>query len=419
MKTLIIGGGAAGFFAAIRRAECHPEESITILERGKGVLEKVRISGGGRCNVTHACWEPRELVKFYPRGSKELLGPFHQFACGDTMGWFEDRGVELKIEEDGRVFPVSDSSQSIIEALWNTAKRRGITVLTRTRVTDILAPSTSPLGIAPLARTGALAPAAAPKEWTVKAGEQTFTANNLIITSGSNSAVWKILHRLGHTLVPPVPSLFAFDTKDVRLRELAGISLPWAQLQIAGQSLKAEGPLLVTHRGLSGPAVLRLSAWGARDLAPLKYNFELVVNWLAMREEDVTEQLEALKKEEAKRQISTRAYLDLPLRLWKSLVRAAGIPTEQQWSQLSKKQRANLVGQLTAARFQISGKSTNKDEFTTAGGVDLREIDFKSFRSKLHPNLFLAGEVLDIDAITGGFNFQAAWTGGWLIGGAA
>ncbi|MEM1359260.1 MAG: NAD(P)/FAD-dependent oxidoreductase [Bacteroidota bacterium] len=406
MKTLIIGGGAAGFFAAIRRAECHPEESITILERGKAVLEKVRISGGGRCNVTHACWEPRELVKFYPRGSKELLGPFHQFACGDTMGWFEDRGVALKIEEDGRVFPVSDNSQSIIEALWNTAKRRGISVLTRTRVTDIIAPSTDP------------APAAAPKEWMVKAGEQTFTAHNLIVTSGSNAAVWKILDRLGHRLVPPVPSLFAFDTKDTRLRELAGISLPWAQLRIAGQSLKAEGPLLITHRGLSGPAVLRLSAWGARDLAPLKYHFELVVNWLAQRQEDVVEQLDALKNSEAKRQISTRTYFDLPLRLWKSLVRAVGIPSEQQWSQLSKKQRAQLVEQLTAARFQITGKSTNKEEFTTAGGVDLREVDFKSFRSKIHPSLFLAGEVLDIDAITGGFNFQAAWTGGWLIGGA-
>lgn len=290
--------------------------------------------------------------------------------------------------------------------MWDTAKRRGITVLTRTRVTDIIAPSTDP------------APASGPQEWTIQAGDQSFTANNLIVTSGSNPAVWKILDRLGHTLVPPVPSLFAFDTKDVRLRELAGISLPWAQVYIAGQSLKAEGPLLITHRGLSGPAVLRLSAWGARDLAPLNYHFELVVNWLAMRLEDVVEKLEALKISEAKRQISTRAYFDLPTRLWKSLVHAAGIPAEQQWSQLSKKQRTKLVEELTAARFQITGKSMNKEEFTTAGGVDLREIDFKTFRSRLHPSLFLAGEVLDIDAITGGFNFQAAWTGGWLIGAA-
>ena len=423
-QTIIIGGGAAGFFSAIQLAAKHPKEDITILERGKSVLEKVRISGGGRCNVTHGCWDPRELTKFYPRGEKELLGPFNQFACGDTMGWFGDRGVELKIEEDGRVFPVSDSSQSIIDCLWNTAKARGVKVMTKTRVSEIIAPSS----LAPLNPSSAPAPIAigAPtseehseaKKWTLKSGDLTFTADRLIVTSGSNPAVWKMLEALGHTLVPPVPSLFAFDTKDTRLRDLSGISMPWAQLNIAGEKLKAEGPLLITHRGLSGPAILRLSAWGARRLAPRKYNFELVVNWLAMRPADVEEQLEGLKQAEAIRQIGARAYLDLPIRLWKSLVQASGIPSDQQWSQLSKKQRAALVDQLTNAKFHITGKSTNKDEFTTAGGVNLREVDFKSFRSKLYPSLFLAGEVLDIDAITGGFNFQAAWTGGWLIGNA-
>lgn len=405
-QTIIIGGGAAGFFAAIHRAANHPEEQITILERNKSVLEKVRISGGGRCNVTHGCWDPRELVKFYPRGGRELLGPFNAFACGDTMGWFGDRNVELKIEDDGRVFPVTDSSQTIIDCLWNTAKGSGVQVLTRTKVTEIIASPTSP------------APAAAPTKWTIKASDQTFHADRLIVTSGSNPAVWNMLEKLGHTLVPPVPSLFAFDTKDTRLRDLSGISLPWASLNIKGDKLKAEGPLLITHRGLSGPAVLRLSAWGARQLAPRKYNFELTVNWLAMRAIDVEERLDELKLEEAKRQISTRAYFDLSARLWKSLVNAAGIPPDQQWSQLSKRQRAALTEQLTNARFNITGKSTNKDEFTTAGGVDLKEVDFKSFRSKLHPNLYLAGEVLDIDAITGGFNFQAAWTGGYLIGNA-
>lgn len=401
--TLVIGGGAAGFFSAIRRAAVHPEEDITILERGKGVLEKVRISGGGRCNVTHGCWDPRELSKFYPRGERELLGPFNQFACGDTMGWFGDRGVELKIEEDGRVFPVTDSSQTIIDCLWNTAKGSGVKVMTKCRVSEIMAPSPSS------------APASAP-QWTVKAGDHTFRADRLIVTSGSNPAIWKLLEGLGHTVVPPVPSLFAFDTKDTRLRGLSGVSLPWAQLSINDDKLKAEGPLLITHRGLSGPAVLRLSAWGARRLAPRKYNFTLTVNWLAMRPVDVEKQLDELKMSDAKRQITTRASFDLPIRLWKSLVSAAGIPDDQQWSQLSKKQRASLTEQLTNARFHITGKSTNKDEFTTAGGVDLREVDFKSFRSKIHPTLFLAGEVLDIDAITGGFNFQAAWTGGWLIG---
>ncbi len=421
--TLVIGGGAAGFFSAIRRAAVHPKEDITILERGKGVLEKVRISGGGRCNVTHGCWDPRELSKFYPRGERELLGPFNQFACGDTMGWFGDRGVELKIEEDGRVFPVTDSSQTIIDCLWNTAKGSGVKVMTKCRVSEILAPETSPQPLSggeglsespsdsgtPPSRQGAA-------KWTVKAGEHTFHADRLIVTSGSNPAIWKLLEGLGHTVVPPVPSLFAFDTKDTRLRGLSGVSLPWAQLSINDDKLKAEGPLLITHRGLSGPAVLRLSAWGARRLAPRKYNFALTVNWLAMRPVDVETQLEALKMSDAKRQIATRASFDLPIRLWKSLVSASGIPDDQQWSQLSKKQRAALTEQLTNARFHITGKSTNKDEFTTAGGVDLREVDFKSFRSKVHPTLFLAGEVLDIDAITGGFNFQAAWTGGWLIG---
>jgi predicted flavoprotein YhiN len=419
-QTIIIGGGAAGFFSAIQLAANHPKEDITILERGKGVLEKVRISGGGRCNVTHGCWDPRELSKFYPRGEKELLGPFNQFACGDTMGWFGDRNVELKIEDDGRVFPVSDTSQTIIDCLWNTAKGSGFKVLTKTRVSEIIAPSS----LAPLDPSAA--PAAAPtsevssdaNKWTIKAGDRAVTADRLIVTSGSNPAVWKLLESLGHTLVPAVPSLFAFDTKDTRLRDLSGISMPWTQLNIAGEKLKAEGPLLITHRGLSGPAILRLSAWGARQLAPRKYNFELVVNWLAMRPADVEEQLEGLKQSEAIRQIAARAYLDLPIRLWKSLVQAAGIPSDQQWSQLSKRQRAALVEQLTNARFHITGKSTNKDEFTTAGGVDLKEVDFKSFRSKLYPSLFLAGEVLDIDAITGGFNFQAAWTGGWLIGNA-
>lgn len=410
--TIIIGGGAAGFFAAIHRAEHHPEEKVIILERGKSVLEKVRISGGGRCNVTHGCWDPRELTKFYPRGSKELLGPFNSFACGDTMGWFGDRGVELKIEDDGRVFPVSDSSQTIIDCLWNAAKGLGVKVLTHMRVADIIAPVTTPAPAAP--PTGSAA--AAVDQWTIVTKTQTFAADRLVVTTGANPAAWKMLAKLGHQLVPAVPSLFAFDTKDTRLRGLSGISLPWAALNIAGDKLKAEGPLLITHRGLSGPAVLRLSAWGARKLAPRKYNFELTVNWLAMRPVDVEEKLEVLKKKENKRQIAARAYLDLPARLWKSLVDASGIPADQQWSQLSKRQRNALVGQLTGARFNITGKSTNKDEFTTAGGVNLKEVDFKNFRSKIHPSLYLAGEVLDVDAITGGFNFQAAWTGGYMIG---
>ncbi|WP_116125273.1 NAD(P)/FAD-dependent oxidoreductase [Lewinella sp. IMCC34183] len=400
--TLILGGGAAGFFAAIRIAERRPGGRVTILERGRSVLEKVRISGGGRCNVTHACWEPKELVKFYPRGGRELLGPFHKFACGDTMGWFADRGVELKIEEDGRIFPVSDDSRTIVDCLWGEARRLGIGVVTGTRVTRILAPAPR-------------RPDAAPS-WTVEAGDQRFSADTLVVTTGSNPAVWKLLAELGHTIVPPVPSLFALNIKDARLAGLAGISLPWAAVRATGDGLSAEGPLLVTHRGLSGPAILRLSAWGARHLHPRGYAFEVAVNWLARRTTDVFEELARARDDRSRQQMSTRSPVELPARLWQSLVRAAEIPEDQQWAQLSNAQLRRLAEELTDGRYRVTGKATNKDEFTTAGGVDLREVDFRHFRSKHYPTLYLAGEVLDIDAITGGFNFQAAWTGGWLIG---
>jgi predicted Rossmann fold flavoprotein len=397
-ETIVIGGGAAGFFSAIQLAERYPGARITVLERGKSVLEKVRISGGGRCNVTHACWDPRELIQFYPRGGRELLGPFNKFACGDTMGWFADRGVELKIEEDGRVFPTTDDSATIINCLTEGARRLGVRVLTRHRVTDIVSPDETE------------------GRWKVSVGEELFFADRLVVTTGSNPAVWRLLRRIGHTIVDPVPSLFALNIQDPRIAGLAGISLPWAQLRLENERLKAEGPLLITHKGLSGPAVLRLSAWGARELHPLRYHFTVAVNWLARRPTDVREDLTALKRDVARRQIGSQTRLDLPLRLWQSLVRAAGIPSDQQWAQLSGAQGDRLMHQLTDARFRVTGKATNKEEFTTAGGVDLREIDFRSFRSKLYPNLHLAGEVLDIDAITGGFNFQAAWTGGYLIG---
>jgi len=398
MRIIIVGGGAAGFFSAINLAVRLPQARITILERGKSVLEKVRISGGGRCNVTHACWEPAELTKFYPRGGRELLGPFHKFACGDTMEWFTDRGVALKIEDDGRVFPTSDSSQTIIDCLWGEAKQRGVRVITGARVREITAP------------------AAPHNEWTLGVGEETYVADRLVVTTGSNPGVWKLLEGIGHRTVSPVPSLFALNIDDVRLRELAGISLPWAQLHAVGEKLKVEGPLLITHKGLSGPVVLRLSAWGARQLHPRGYTFDLCVNWVARRSTEVSEELTELKTETPRKQIGKRARLGLPLRLWQSLLAAAGIPLEQQWAQLSNDQLAQLSNELTDGRYRVNGKATNKDEFTTAGGIDLREVDFRSFRSKVHPTLYLAGEVLDIDAITGGFNFQAAWTGGAIIG---
>ena len=397
-RTIIVGGGAAGFFSAIALAEAYPGEEIVLLERSTSVLQKVRISGGGRCNVTHACWEPRELVKYYPRGGKELLGPFHKFACGDTMAWFADRGVELKVEDDGRVFPVSDNSQTIIDCLWGAAKRQGVRVLTGARVTRLLAPATPPA------------------VWTVYVDGQVYEADRLVVTTGSNPAVWKLLAEVGHTIVDPVPSLFAFNIAKPQLTELAGISLPWAQLHIVGDKLRAEGPLLITHKGLSGPAVLRLSAWGARELHPLKYDFEIGVNWVARRTQEVVAELEDTKQQLARKHLGTVAQFNLPQRLWQYLLTAAAVDSSTQWAQLSKRELQGLVNTLTDSRYRVRGKATNKEEFTTAGGVDLREVDFRHFRSRVHPSLFLAGEVLDIDAITGGFNFQAAWTGGHLIG---
>jgi len=398
-NILIIGGGAAGFFSAIHLAAARPMANITILERGKAVLEKVRVSGGGRCNVTHACWEPRELIKHYPRGSKELLGPFHQFACGDTMGWFEDRGVALKIEDDGRVFPTTDSSSTIIDCLWGTAKRKGIKVITRCRVDGLACLQDDPAGA-----------------WLVTANGEKLIADRVVVTTGSNPRVWNWLRKLGLSLIDPVPSLFAFNIPDKKLHAMSGISLPWTHVSIDDEPLKAEGPLLITHKGLSGPAILRLSAWGARQLAPKKYQFILKVNWLARRQQDVLAELMEMGKTLPRQQIGSRGQFDLPQRLWRYLIAKAGVLPETQWAQIGKKQAQAIATQLVHCSYQVNGKATNKEEFVTAGGIDLKEINFKTFTTKKYPTLHLAGEVLDIDAITGGFNFQEAWTGGYIIG---
>lgn len=395
-KIIVVGGGAAGFFSAIHLAESGAK--VTILERGKAVLEKVRISGGGRCNVTHACWVPRELTKNYPRGERELLGPFNRFGCGDTMGWFEERGVTLKIEDDGRVFPVSDDSASIVDCLWNAAKANGVNVITRCRAEALVHQPDEE------------------HEWLIHANGQKFLANRVVVASGSNPSVWKWLTKLGLEVIDPVPSLFAFNIPDKQLHALMGISVPWAQLKINQQNLQADGPLLITHKGLSGPAVLRISAWGARDFAPINYHFTLTVNWLARKTQDVMEELRQIADANPRQQLSTYGQFELPQRLWRYLLQKAGIPAEQRWADLSKKLRQRLADELTKGEFPVTGKATNKDEFVTAGGVDLREVDFKTFTAKKYPTLHLAGEVLDIDAITGGFNFQAAWTGGFIIG---
>jgi len=399
MQIIIVGGGAAGFFAAIRCAELNPAAQVTILERGKEVLGKVKISGGGRCNVTHACYVPKDLIKFYPRGSKELLGPFNRFACGDTQGWYEDRGVALKTENDGRIFPVSNRSQSIIDCLMDSIKKQGIRLLTQKNVKTLQPPS------------------AENAQWKIECQKgEIFLGDKIMIASGSNSRIWDHLKDLGHQIVAPVPSLFTFNIKDDRIKDLPGLSVPMAQITIPQLKLQTEGPLLITHWGLSGPAILKLSAWGARVLAPIQYQFRIRVNWISSGTEETLQSLRENKLEFSKRKIYKHPQFGVPSRLWQSLLQAAGVSPHNNWADLNKKQLNKLALQLTQAEFEVQGKSTNKEEFVTAGGVDLKEIDFKYFSSKRYPSLFMAGEVLNIDALTGGFNFQAAWTGGWIAG---
>jgi predicted Rossmann fold flavoprotein len=349
-------------------------------------------------------------VKFYPRGEKELRGPFHQFCSGDTIEWFEKHGVALKIEDDGRMFPVSNSSQTIIDCFLSATKKLGIDILTGQSVQSIFKAETY---------------------WKVETNHDTFSCQKLIMTTGSNPKIWELLTEIGHTIVPPVPSLFTFNIKDKRIKDLMGVSA-LASVKVKDSKLSASGPLLITHWGMSGPGILRLSAWGARELADKKYQFAIQVNWLNdLMLEEAEEKLKELKLEHSKKAISKKSPFDFPNRLWESLVVASGIDTsiqsdkststalgetkETKWADLSKKQLQNLAQQLTQGEFQVNGKSTFKEEFVTAGGIDLKEINFKTMESKLHQNLYFAGEILNIDAITGGFNFQNAWTGGFII----
>ena len=391
---LIVGGGAAGFFTAINIVEKNPSLKVAILERGSEVLNKVRISGGGRCNVTHACFEPNELVKFYPRGEKELRGPFHQFCSGDTVEWFEKHGVELKIEADGRMFPVSNSSQTIIDCFIDATKKLGISVLTNQSVQSIF-------------KKEAL--------WKVETQSETYLSEKLILATGSNPKVWEMLQNFGHAVVSPVPSLFTFNIKDPRITALPGVSA-LVSVKVIGTKLESSGPLLITHWGMSGPAILKLSAWGARILFEKNYQFSIAINWLNDIDSDDAEKiLKKLKLEHAKKAVSKKSPFELTNRLWESLVMASGIDAETKWADLSKNQLQNLSHQLTNSIFNVNGKSTFKEEFVTAGGIDLKEINFKTMESKLHENLYFAGEIVNIDAVTGGYNFQNAWTSGFIV----
>lgn len=407
---IIVGGGAAGFFAAINIAEQNPKLSIAILERGKEGLQKVKISGGGRCNVTHAEFIPSELVLNYPRGEKELLGPFHQFMTGDTIDWFEKRGVELKIEEDGRIFPITDSSQTIIECFLNEAKKHKVEILYNQSVK----------AITPTTPTDSETSEGKPKinmvqGFKLHTQSDDFHCEKLVIATGSNPKIWNLLETLGHTISQAVPSLFTFDIKDERIQDIPGVVALNVELKVLETELCSEGPLLITHVGMSAPAVLKLSAFGAIELAKRHYNFDVEVNFIRKSFEDCLEGLKELKHDLAKKTVFKSTQFELPKRLWQKLVLASEMNQDTRWADLNKHQLESLASQLTQAVFKVNGKSTFKEEFVTAGGVELKEINFKNFESKLIKNLYFAGEVINVDAVTGGFNFQNAWTGAFIV----
>ncbi len=406
-RIVIAGGGAAGFFAAIAAAEGNPAAQVTLYEATAHPLAKVRVSGGGRCNVTHACLDPRELVKRYPRGGRELLGPFHRWGPRETIAWFASRGVELKTESDGRMFPVTDDSATIVSCLQKAAADAGVKVVScrGVRSADYIHRVDTQSG--------------APRFNLTLTDGSGVSADSLLLATGGNkgSAGLAIAERLDHTIEPPVPSLFTFHIDDPRLRGLEGLSVPQVSTAIVGTKLRESGPILVTHWGLSGPAILKLSAWGARELHARDYRVTLVVNWAPpFNPDSARDALDAARVDNARKQVSTWNPFAVPARLWERLVVAAGIGETATWATLAKPRLHALALQVTAGEFAVEGKSLNKEEFVTCGGIRLREVDFRTMESRVRPGLYFAGEVLDIDGVTGGFNFQSAWTTGWLAG---
>ena len=423
-RIVIVGGGAAGFFAALTCAELRTDAEISILEKTAHFLSKVKISGGGRCNVTHACFDARELTTRYPRGQRALIAPFQQFQAGDTVAWFERHGVRLKTEADGRMFPTTDSSQTVIDCLMKAAKAAGIVLRTNCGVERVVKNSGGGFTLRLERRApprpdwdgkhpqaGAMPGAAAEIEM--------LSYDKLLLATGGcrTPALGQLAVSLGHTLEPPVPSLFTFHIETLWLRELAGISLEDVEASVPGTGLRERGALLVTHWGLSGPAILRLSAWGARELHDKNYQFALHIDWLPhWSEEGLVKEFQLCRKSQPAKFVVNTPLAKLPSRLWEQLVVAAGMPRNTRWAAVSGAAQHQLLRQLRRSEFPVTGKSLNKDEFVTCGGVRLSEINFKTMESKVCPGLFFAGEVLDIDGITGGFNFQAAWTTGWLAG---
>lgn len=408
---IVIGGGPAGIFAAITARETDPSQAVILLEKSATILAKVKISGGGRCNVTHDCPAPRELTAHYPRGQKELLGPFHKWGPDQTVEWFAARGVELKTESDGRMFPVTDTSATIVDCLASAARSSGVEIRTRCAVAAIKA-----------------LPAGDGFSISLENGEELAATRVLLATGGKPSGKsrtpdgYSLAVDLGHSVNEPVPSLFTFRVNDPLLAGLAGISVSEATVNLVpvgkgDRSLLQSGPLLVTHHGLSGPAILKLSAWGARRFHELSYRFAIDVNWVpGLTSADLENGLLERTRNQGKQQIGTAGLPAVPRRLWSALVKRASIAEETKWAELDRRGRSRLVSVLAQSRFEVEGKDTFKDEFVTCGGVSLKEIDFQTMASRVCPGLHLAGELLDIDGVTGGFNFQSCWTTGYLAG---
>ena len=391
-SVIIIGGGASGFFCAANLDET--KFDVKILEQNSDVLQKVKISGGGRCNVTHACFDPRELVQFYPRGNKELMSVFSKFQPGDTMEWFETRNVPLKIENDNRIFPESNSSQTIIDTLLKEVERKSFEIKTKTSVKEILKTE---------------------NQYFIKTNNGDFEADYMIYSTGSSPKSLKIVENLGHKLVESVPSLFTFNIKDDLLKDLPGTSFDYAEVSIPKLKTDESGPLLITHWGLSGPAILKISAWKARELFDLKYQFEIEINFIAKTIYEAEALFMEFRQNNPKKTIGQSKIFDVTNRFWNKLLEISGVNPEKNISNISSKELQKILENLCQKKFRVDGKSTFKDEFVTAGGVDLKEINFKNMSSKILENLYLAGEVLNIDAVTGGFNFQACWSEAWLI----
>ena len=396
MKLVVIGGGAAGFFCAVNAARLYPSLQVTILEKSNKLLSKVKVSGGGRCNATHACFDIPELVRRYPRGQNFIKKSFHWFNTNDTITWFAERGVELKTEADGRMFPITNDSQTIINCLLKEADKYGVNIIMQSEVKSIES-----------FKNG----------FQLQSSNSKLQTNFLCIACGGypKSSMFDWLTKLGHSIETPVPSLFTFNMPGNKITELMGVSVERAGVKVAGTKLSAEGPLLITHWGMSGPAILRLSAWGARQLATDNYHFTILVNWLPdYNEQELRTAWPNFREEYAAQKMSTKNPFGLPGRLWLYLLSCSGIDPDIRWGEIPSKEQNMLIKNLVAQEFAVKGKTTFKEEFVTCGGITLNEIDPNTMQSKIQPGIFFAGEVMDIDGITGGFNFQHAWTSGWI-----